>query len=82
MPVVPVPDPLAAAPPVGTFVDVNGKGKGEGSSSTASECGFGKGPVVMGRLLMSPVPLVNASPLVSGVGGGEVPNLFRSFRVM
>jgi hypothetical protein len=86
-PVVPVPlapgPPEPAAPPVGIVVDVNGRGNGEGSSSTESECGFRKGPVVIGRLLMSPAPFVNASPLApSGVGGGDVPSLFRSFRVM
>lgn len=46
-----------------------------------------KGPVVIGRLLISPVPdpmpFVRADPgAPSGVGGGEVPILFRSLRVM
>jgi len=61
---------------------VRGKGKGEGSSSTEREWGLVKGPVVMGVLLPSE-PLTWFSPRrARGVGGGEVPTLFRSFRVI
>ena len=72
--------PLA---PLGIEVDVKGRGNGDGSSSTASECGLRKGPVVIGRPLIPFVPFVVAVPVApKGVPGGEVPNLFLSFRVM
>jgi hypothetical protein len=58
-------------------VDVRGKGKGEGISSTDKECGLGNGPEVIGRLLIS-APFTGGP----GVGGGDVPSLLRSFRVM
>jgi hypothetical protein len=63
---------------------VRGSGNGDGSSSTASECGLVNGPVVIGRLpLLNPRPFASAVfDTPSGVGGGEVPSLFRSFRVM
>jgi hypothetical protein len=69
------PAPLVPAPFV-VVVEVSGRGNGEGISSTDSECGFGNGPDVIGRLLMS--ALFAGGP---GVGGGDVPNLLRSFRV-
>ena len=59
-------------------VAVSGNGKGDGSSSTESECGFVIGPGGVG-----PVPFV--TPLgydARGVGGGDVPSLLRSLRVM
>ena len=59
-------------------VAVSGNGKGDGSSSTESECGFVTGPGGVG-----PVPFV--TPLgydARGVGGGDVPSLLRSLRVM
>jgi hypothetical protein len=51
-------------------------GKGEGSSSTDSESGFVPGP-----LAAAPFALPSC-PFGTGVGGGELPNLLRSFRVM
>lgn len=66
---------------VGIVVEVKGSGNGDGSSSTDKECGFKKGPVVMGRWLMAPV--AGSGPgAPSGVGGGDVPSLFLSFLVI
>jgi hypothetical protein len=59
---------------------VSGKGKGEGNLSTEREWGLVKGPVVMG-LLLPREPFKRFSPRSArGVGGEEVPTLFRSFR--
>lgn len=70
---------LDATWPLGRVTEVSGNGNGEGISSTESECGFVRGPEVMG--VMHPLPRPNtARP--SGVGGGEVPSLLRSLRVM
>jgi len=63
---------------LGSDVAVSGNGKGDGSSSTESECGFVTGPEGV-----SPVPF--GTPLgcaARGVGGGDVPSLLRSLRVM
>lgn len=77
----PPPPPFPAPPPVplpfDDVVEVSGSGNGEGISSTDNECGFRNGPDVIGRLLIR--ALLTGGP---GVGGGEVPNLFRSFRVI
>jgi len=88
LPPPPAPAPLApVVPPFDIVVDVKGSGKGEGSSSTERECGLRKGPVVIGRLLISPLPAPapfgRADPgAPSGVGGGDVPSLLRNLRVM
>jgi hypothetical protein len=65
--------------PLGRATEVSENGNGEGISSTESECGFVRGPEAMGVTL--PFPRPNA-PRPSGVGGGDVPSLLRSLRVM
>lgn len=70
-------------PMIGAAVDVRARGNGEGISSTASECGLRNGPEVIGRLLTRPIPFGSADAVLpSGVGGGEVPSLLRSFLVI
>ena len=82
-PPAPVPvEALAPLGPVGMVVEVNGRGKGDGNSSTLSECGLSKGPVVMGNPLIVPAPLGAEAGAPKGVGGGDVPILFRNFRVI
>lgn len=75
-PPFPPPLPAPAPAPFVDVVEVSGRGNGDGISSTDSECGFGNGPDVMGRLLIKALLTGGA-----GVGGGDVPNLLRSFRV-
>ncbi len=75
---------LAAFAPLERCEEVKGRGKGEGSSSTDSECGFKKGPLVMGPFAMDDIPPAPGVLAARGVGGGEVPppSLLRSLRVM
>ena len=67
---------------MGILVDVSGKGNGEGSSSTERECGFRNGPEVMGRDDTCPPRPLTDEKDGRGVGGGDVPSLLRSLRVM
>jgi hypothetical protein len=72
---------------------VRGSGKGDGMSSTLSECGLTKvkrpapppntppTPGVPFRPFR-PMPLVRCDEGPRGVGGGDVPSLFLSLRVM
>lgn len=77
-PAPPVPPPWGAD---GAVELVRGNGKGEGSSSTERECGLRNGPEVMGSEDIMPVWGAEAlGP--RGVGGGDVPSLFRSLRVI
>jgi hypothetical protein len=86
VPEPPPPEPFAPED------EVSASGNGEGISSTESECGFGKGPVVTGMLLISvpgvpPYPRAAAPPKAGrdtpfGVGEGDGAILLRSFRVM
>ena len=66
--------PLVFPCPFGGAVEVRGKGKGDGNSSTDREFGLGTGTTVAESCCNCPV--------LNGVGGGDVPNLLRSFRVM
>ena len=61
---------------------MRGSGKGEGISSTPSVRGLCKGPPRVGgvTLPLACAPLEGCAP--AGVGGGEVPSLLRSLRVM
>jgi len=61
---------------------MSGRGKGEGMSSTQSVSGLCKGPPRRGGVVLpfTCTPLEVWPP--AGVGGGEVPSLLRSLRVM
>lgn len=57
------------------------RGKGDGISSTESECGSSLGPLAIDKWLMPLGPCACEAVNAPGVGGGDVPILFRSFRV-
>jgi hypothetical protein len=62
--------------------EVSGRGKGEGISSTPRVSGLCNGPPRVGGVALpfACAPLGGCAP--AGVGGGEVPSLLRSLRVM
>lgn len=77
---LPFPPVAVVNVPFGSCVEVSGSGNGDGSSSMDSEWGLVSGPVVTGPGLV--VGVVDAGNDPRGECGGELPSLFRSFRVI